>query len=99
MAHTEEGAHGVHTLPVSTQSPLRRTLIHICSTHKQHKISHKHYAFCCFPLLRLLTTDERTNAVTVVGVLEAGVTQTVVGAHCVLTGAVATRLSLTLVHI
>lgn len=55
--------------------------------------------FDAFLYHRLITTDERTNAVTVVGVLEAGVTQTVVGAHCVLTGAVATRLSLALVHI
>lgn len=55
--------------------------------------------FDAFLYHRLITTDERTNAVTVVGVLEAGVTQTVVGAHCVLTGAIATRLSLALVHI
>lgn len=29
MAHTAEGANSVHTLAVSTQSPLRRTLIDI----------------------------------------------------------------------
>lgn len=68
MAHTDEGAHSVHTLPVSTQAPLRRTLIDI-------------------------------YAVTIVRILKAGVAETVVGAHCVLTGPIATGLSLTLVHV
>lgn len=29
VAHTQEGAHGVHTLAISTHAPLSRTLIDI----------------------------------------------------------------------
>lgn len=40
IAHTEECAHRVHTLPVSAQAPLRRTLVDICSAHK-HNDEHR----------------------------------------------------------
>lgn len=99
MAHTAEGANSVHTLAVSTQSPLRRTLIDIWWTHRKHNISHEGISSLAFLLYEVTSTDARTYAVTVVWVLEAGVAETVVRAHCVLTGPIATGLSLTFIHV
>lgn len=99
MAHTAEGAHSVHTLAVSTQSPLRRTLIDIWWTHRKHDTSHKGFNALGLLFYEVTSTDARTYAVTVVWVLEAGVAETVVGADCVLTGPVATGLSLTFIHV
>ncbi len=59
----------------------------------------KALALLLFLFYWLTFTDARTYAVAVVWVLKAGVAETVVGAHCVLAGSIATGLSLTLVHI
>lgn len=87
-----------HTARFGTSPSASHTRRHLLGTQTQWW-AQRLRLFPFFYFHSRTSADARTYAVAVVRVLKAGVAETVVGAHRVLTGPVSARLFLTLVHV
>lgn len=110
MAETLEGSKPVDTLSVSAHLALKgKALVYVCEVEMNFCFSSKSNAQTsrrakCVASVGVYgkSIEQKTvptHAVVVVRELKAGEAETVVGSHCVFTGAITARLPVTLINV